>query len=69
MKMGWTCQYDHNGYCKRLKTQCIPGLKGCILQTHDGIVFSSPPASKKQEEPVKRRSQEEIDFAALARSN
>jgi len=67
--MGWTCQYDHKGYCKRLKTQCIPGIKGCILQTHDGIVFSSPPSKKTDEEPKERTSAEEIDFAALARSN
>ena len=68
--MGWTCQYDHQGFCKRVKTMCEPGMKGCILQT-TGIVFASQldehtpcPEDKEQE-----KKKEEIDFAALARSN
>lgn len=29
--MSWTCPYEINGYCKRLKRSCQPGIKGCIL--------------------------------------
>ncbi len=29
--MGWTCQYEIDGYCKRLKRICKPLCKGCVL--------------------------------------
>ena len=68
--MGWTCQYDHQGFCKRVKTVCEPGMKGCVLQT-TGIVFSSEldyhtPHEEKQE---KKDNEKSIDLAALARSH
>ena len=67
--MGWTCQYDHKGFCKRVKTMCEPGMKGCILQT-TGIVFSSQLDEQVSNHHDKEEKQkEEIDFAALARSN
>jgi hypothetical protein len=59
--MGWTCQHDFKGYCKRVEQTCVPGMKGCTLKGE--FIFSSPP--EKKEETKK----EEIDFAALARSN
>ena len=65
--MGWTCQYDHQGFCKRVKTMCEPGMKGCILQT-TGVVFSNERPNSYKEEKEEKKS-EEIDFAALARSN
>ena len=68
--MGWTCQYDHKGFCKRVKTMCEPGMKGCILQT-TGIVFSSQLDNNlyEHEKGKEEQRQEEIDFASLARSN
>jgi hypothetical protein len=57
--MGWTCQHDYQGYCKRVEKPCIPGMKGCTLK--GDFIFSTKP--QKDEE------KEEIDFAALARSN
>jgi hypothetical protein len=65
--MGWTCQHDHKGYCKLLKKDCLPGIKGCILKKSE-YVFStgSYEEDKKRDEENKK---EEIDFAALARSN
>lgn len=68
--MGWTCQYDHRGFCKRVKTMCEPGMKGCILQT-TGIVFSSELDRQtfNDKEQEKEKKEESIDFAALARSN
>jgi len=65
--MGWTCQHDHKGYCKLLKKDCLPGIKGCILKKSE-YVFStgSYEEDKKRDEEKK---EQEIDFAALARSN
>jgi len=64
--MGWTCQHDHQGYCKLIKKPCVPGMKGCILQNSDGIVFSD---GNLEKEKKKEEENNEIDFAALARSN
>ena len=65
--MGWTCQHDHQGYCKLLSKPCVPGINGCILKKSDGIVFSSGnlESDKKQE----NKEDTEIDFAKLAREN
>ena len=65
--MGWTCQHDHKGYCKLLKKDCLPGIKGCILKKSEYIFSTgSYEEDKKRDEENKK---EEIDFAALARSN
>jgi hypothetical protein len=65
--MGWTCQHDHKGYCKLLKKDCVPGIKGCILKKSEYIFSSgSYEEDKKRDEENKK---EEIDFAALAKSN
>ena len=67
--MGWTCQHDHQGYCKLLKTACVPGIKGCIINKNsDGIVFSSGNYEDDKKVDEDKQSQE-VDFAALARSN
>ncbi len=29
--MSWECKYNVNNYCTRLKRDCSPGIKGCIL--------------------------------------
>ncbi|MEK6563399.1 MAG: DUF2249 domain-containing protein [Candidatus Omnitrophota bacterium] len=29
--MSWSCQYEVKGSCKRLKRDCRPGMKGCVL--------------------------------------
>lgn len=64
--MGWTCQHDYQGYCKLVKKQCSPGMKGCTLKGE--FIFSSSTHAednKKQSEDEEKK----IDFAALARSN
>ena len=61
--MGWSCQYDYKGYCKRVEKVCVPGMKGCILKGSD-YIFSGEPEPKKEED-----KREEIDFAALVRSH
>ncbi|QOY52272.1 hypothetical protein [Candidatus Sulfurimonas baltica] len=65
--MGWTCQHDHKGYCKLLSKDCLPGIKGCILNKSDGIIFSSGILEKDKEDSENKK--EEIDFAKLAREN
>ncbi len=30
--MGWTCPHDKDSYCLRLKKDCIPTQKGCVLE-------------------------------------
>ena len=62
--MGWTCQHDHQGYCKLVKKECLPGMKGCILK--GDFVFSGSTENKKDDE---KKKNEEIDYAALARSH
>ena len=59
--MGWTCQHDFKGYCKRVEKLCVPGMKGCTLKGN--FIFSNIP--EKKEETKK----EEVDFATLVRSN
>ena len=64
--MGWTCQHDFKGECKLLNKPCLPATKGCILNKSE-YTFSTG-----NYEEDKKRAQEkfqEIDFAALARSN
>ena len=63
--MGWTCQYDYKGYCKRVEKPCVPGMNGCILKSSDHI-FSGEHYQTPEKEGSER---EEIDFAALARSH
>lgn len=61
--MGWSCQHDYKGYCKRVEKPCVPGMKGCTLKG-SGYTFSTKYEPKKEQE-----EKEEIDFAALARSH
>ena len=65
--MGWTCQHDHNGYCKLLNTACVPGIKGCILKKSEYIFTTGSYEEDKKIQDGKEK--EVIDFAALARSN
>jgi hypothetical protein len=65
--MGWTCQHDFDGYCKLLKKDCLPGIKGCILKKSEYIFTTgSYEEDKRRAEESKNKT---IDFAALARSN
>ncbi len=47
--MGWSCQHDYKGYCKRVERPCVPGMKGCTLQSSD-YIFSGELEPKKEEE-------------------
>lgn len=65
--MGWTCQHDVKGYCKLLKKDCLPGIKGCILKKSE---YTFTTGSYEEDKKIAQSKQsEEIDFAALARSN
>jgi len=64
--MGWTCQHDLKGYCKLLKVSCEPGIKGCILGKSEYIFSTGNYEEDKRRSDTKT---EEIDFAALAKSN
>ena len=70
--MGWTCQHDFKGFCKLLKIDCIPGQKGCTLQKSkkEGITFTT--GSFEQDKKIAQQNsngEQQIDFAALARSH
>ncbi|MDD2829654.1 MAG: hypothetical protein PHW18_08790 [Sulfuricurvum sp.] len=65
--MGWTCQHDEKGFCKLLKVPCQPGIKGCTINKGAEVVFTT--GSYEEDKKRLDGSQEEIDFAALARSN
>lgn len=65
--MGWTCQHDEKGFCKLLKVPCQPGIKGCTINKGAEVVFTT--GSYEEDKKRSDSSQEEIDFAALARSN
>lgn len=64
--MGWTCQHDYKGYCKLLNVACEPGIKGCILKKSEYTFTTGDYEKDKKNEDKKS---EEIDFAALAKSN
>ena len=64
--MGWTCQHDLQGYCKLIKKDCVPGMKGCILKKSEYIFTTG---SYEDDKKAKDEKAQEIDFAALARSN
>ncbi len=66
--MGWTCQHDANGYCKLLKKDCLPGIKGCILKKSE-YIFTTGSYEEDKKIQDEKGKKEEIDFAALARSN
>lgn len=63
--MGWTCQHDHKGYCKLLKKDCLPGIKGCILKKSEYIFSSGSYEEDKKRNDEKK--EQEIDFAELAK--
>ena len=65
--MGWTCQHDYKGYCKLIKKECVPGMKGCIINISDGIIFSS--GNFEEDKKAADKKQEEIDFSELVKSN
>lgn len=65
--MGWTCQHDYKGYCKLLKKECSPGMKGCVLKSSEYIFTTGSYENDKK--AVEQKQEDEIDFAALARSN
>ncbi|PNV82912.1 MAG: hypothetical protein C0627_07910 [Sulfurimonas sp.] len=66
--MGWTCQHDYKGYCKLIKKECVPGMKGCILKSSDYMFSTGSYKEDKKLQEGKKETQE-IDFAALARSH
>lgn len=66
--MGWTCQHDHKGYCKLIKKECVPGMKGCILKS-SGYTFSSGSYEEDKKARDEKQENPQIDFAALAKSN
>ncbi len=66
--MGWTCQHDYKGYCKLIKKECVPGMKGCILKSSD-YAFSTGSFEEEKKLKEEEKETQEIDFAALARSN
>jgi hypothetical protein len=64
--MGWTCQHDLQGQCKLVKKPCIPGMKGCTLQS-SGYTFSS--GNFETDKKIADEKQTQIDFAELVKSN
>ena len=65
--MGWTCQHDYKGMCKLVKKPCVPGMKGCTLKSSEYIFTTGSYEDDKKAADDKQ--EQEIDFAALARSN
>lgn len=65
--MGWTCQHDYKGHCKLINKPCIPGMKGCTLKSSEYIFTTGNYEEDKKRDDEKQI--EQIDFAALARSN
>ena len=64
--MGWTCQHDHQGYCKLVHKSCVPGMKGCTLK--GDFLFAQDLREENTKEENKEQH-EHIDFAALVRSH
>ncbi|MBE0513860.1 hypothetical protein [Sulfurimonas sp.] len=66
--MGWTCQHDYKGYCKLIKKECAPGMKGCILKSSE-YTFSTGSYEEYKKAQDEKQENPQIDFAALARSH
>jgi len=64
--LGWTCQHDLKGHCKLLNVTCVPGIKGCILGKSE---YSFSTGNFEEDKKKAQEKSEQIDFAALARSN
>ena len=64
--MGWTCQHDYKGYCKLIKKECVPGMKGCTLKKSE-YIFST--GNFEEDKKIQDTKKESIDFAELAKSN
>jgi len=49
---GWSCPYQIDEQCKRVRRECLPGQKGCVLAGRvvfaeaDGPTLGSPPQKK-----------------------
>lgn len=56
--MSWECRYNVQNYCQRLKRECEPGIKGCIL--YGKVTFYDKPdeesKNKDSEDQEKRNS-------------
>ena len=37
---GWSCPYQIDEQCKRVRRECLPGQKGCVLAGR--VVFAEP---------------------------
>ncbi len=55
--MSFSCPHfdPEQDYCRRLKTDCVPGRPGCVL---DGSVFATPVEQRlrEREEENRRRA-------------
>ncbi len=66
--MGWSCQHDFNGYCKLLNVDCLPAIKGCILNKGKSeYIFTS--GSYEEDKKRQDSKRESMDFAVLIKSN
>jgi hypothetical protein len=52
-----------------LNVACSPGIKGCILNKGKHEYIFSSGSYEEDKKRVQENQKEEIDFAALARSN
>lgn len=66
--MGWTCQHDYQGYCKLLKKECLPGVKGCILKSSE-YIFTTGSFDEDKKASQNQTKNQELDFSELAKSN
>lgn len=67
--MSFSCPHfrPEDGYCLLLKTDCVPGRRGCVLGSK--AVFAVPAEVRIRElEEEKRRRQEEKLFGASTRT-
>jgi len=53
----WSCPYldEKNDFCRRLKTDCVPGRRGCILPVNIRFAVSAEERVKRLKERVHRR--------------
>ncbi len=40
LAMGWSCPYEVKWFCQRLRKECRPGQRGCVLQ--DRVTYFDP---------------------------
>ncbi len=52
---GWTCPHDKQGMCERIKRECDPGDKGCVLYGKAKFASQESPSNEAFEKRIEQK--------------